>query len=99
MEGFIVDPRKSSPKEFQRGMRDVKLVFAINHTMPYTEEYDNLVKELFAGKIGDGSCVLPPLNLVCADQVTIGNNVLVMGGSLMMSHSSASRWKTGWVLI
>ena len=47
MEGFIVDPRKSGPEEFQKGMRDVKLIFAINHTIPYTEEYDNLVKELF----------------------------------------------------
>ena len=99
MEGFIVDPRKSGPEEFQRGMRDVKLVFAINHTMPYTEEYDNLVKELFVGKNGEGSRVLPPLNLVCADQATLGKNVLVMGGSLLMSHSSASRWKTRWVLI
>ena len=43
-------------------MRDVKLVFAINHTIPYTEEYDNLVKDLFAGKIGGGSRVLPPLS-------------------------------------
>lgn len=86
MEGFIVDPRKSGPEEFQKGMQDVKLVFAINHTMPYTEEYDALVNELFAGKIGEGSRVLPPLNLVCADQVTIGKNVIVMGGSLMMSR-------------
>ena len=86
MEGFIVDPRKSGPEEFERGMRDVKLVYNINHTMPYTEEYDCLVKELFAGKIGEGSRVLPPLNLVCASQVTIGNNVLIMGGSLMMSR-------------
>lgn len=86
MEGFIVDPRLSGPERFERGMRDVKLVFSINHTMPYTEEYDNLVKELFAGKIGEGSRVLPPLNLVCASEVTIGNNVLVMGGSLMMSR-------------
>ena len=76
MEGFIVDPRKSGPEEFQKGLRDVKLVFAINHTMPYTEEYDSLVKELFAEKIGEGSRVLPPLNLVCADQVTIGKDVL-----------------------
>ena len=34
MEGFIVDPRKSTPEDFQQGMRDVKLVFEINHTMP-----------------------------------------------------------------
>ena len=86
MEGFIVDPRQSGPEEFERGMRDVKLVFRINHTMPYAEEYDNLVQELFAGKIGEGSRVLPLLNLVCASEVTIDKNVLVMGGSLMMSR-------------
>ena len=52
MEPFVVDPRKTTPQEKERGMRDVKLVFAINHTMPYTDEYNNLVKELFAGNIG-----------------------------------------------
>ena len=86
MEGFIVDPRKTTPEEFEQGMRDVKLLFGINHTMPYTEEYDNLVKELFAGNIGEGSRVMPPLNLVCANQVKIGRNVLIMGGCLMMSR-------------
>lgn len=86
MEGFIVDPRKTTPEEFEQGMRDVKLLFGINHTMPYTEEYDNLVKELFAGNIGEGSRVMPPLNLVCANQVKIGRNVLIMGDCLMMSR-------------
>ncbi len=86
MEGFVVAPRKTTPEEMERGMRDVKLVFDINHTMPYTEEYDNLVKELFKGKIGEGSRVMPPLNLVCASEVTIGKNVIVMGGCLMMSR-------------
>ena len=83
MEGFIVDPRQSGPEEFQKGMRDVKLVFAINHTMPYTEEYDALVNELFAGKIGEGSRELPPLNLVCADQVTLGKNAVVAAGAVV----------------
>lgn len=86
MEGFTVDPRKTTPEEFEQGMRDVKLLFGINHTMPYTEEYDNLVKELFAGNIGEGSRVMPPLNLVCANQVKIGRNVLIMGSCLMMSR-------------
>lgn len=86
MEGFIVDPRKTTPEEFEQGMRDVKLLFGINHTMPYTEEYDNLVKELFAGNIGEGSRVMPPINLVCANLVKIGRNVLIMGGCLMMSR-------------
>ena len=70
----------------EQGMRDVKLVYAINHTMPYTDEYDRLIQELFVGKIGKGSRVMPPLNLVCANQVTIGRNVMIMGGCLMMSR-------------
>ncbi len=86
MEAFRVDPRKTTPEEMERGMRDVKLVFGINHTMPYTDEYNQLVKELFEGNIGEGSMVLPPLNLVCANQVKIGRNVMIMGGCLMMSR-------------
>ncbi len=86
MEGFVVDPRKSIPADMEQGMRDVKLVYAINHTMPYTDEYDRLIQELFVGKIGEGSRVMPPLNLVCANQVTIGHNVMIMGGCLMMSR-------------
>ena len=86
MEGFTVDPRKTTPEEFERGLRDARLVFNINHTMPYTEEYDRLVQQLFDGKIGEGSRVMPPLNLVCASEVTIGRNVMIMGGCLMMSR-------------
>ena len=44
MEAIVVDPRKTTPEEMERGMRDVKLVFGINHTMPYTEEYNKLVR-------------------------------------------------------
>ncbi len=86
MEAIIVDPRKTSPEEMQRGMRDMKLVFSINHTLPYTDEYNNLVKELFAGKIGDGSMVMPPLKGVCFDRVVIGDNVMIMPDCLMMSR-------------
>ena len=86
METIIVDPRKTTPSEMERGMRDVKLVFAINHTMPYTEEYNNLVKELFGDNLGDGAMVMPPLKGVCFDRVHIGKNVMIMPDCLMMSR-------------
>lgn len=86
MEAFIVDPRKTTTQEMERGMRDVKLVFAINHTMPYTDEYNNLVKELFGNNLGDGVTVLPPLKGVCFDRVKVGNNVMIMPDCLMMSR-------------
>jgi len=59
MEAIIVDPRKTTPEEMERGMRDVKLIFTINRTMPYTEEYNNLVKELFGDNLGEGAMVMP----------------------------------------
>ena len=86
MEAFVVDPRKTTPEEMARGMRDVKLVFEINHTMPYTDEYNKLVKELFVDNLGEGSMVMPPLKGVCFDQVKIGNNVMIMPDCLMMSR-------------
>ena len=70
----------------QRGMRDVKLVFKINHTMPYTEECNDLVKELFGDNLGEGATVMPPLKGVCFDKVKIGNNVMIMPDCLMMSR-------------
>ena len=86
MEAFIVDPRKTTHEEMERGMRDVKLVFEINHTMPYTDEYNKLVKELFGDNLGEGSMVMPPLKGVCFDLVTIGKNVMIMPDCLMMSR-------------
>ena len=86
MEAFVVDPRKTTPEEMARGMRDVKLVFDINRTMPYTEENNNLVKELFGDNLGEGSTVMPPLKGVCFDMVKIGNNVMIMNDCLMMSR-------------
>ena len=85
-EAIIVDPRKTSPEELERAMRDVKLVFKINHTVPYTDEYNNLVKELFGDNIGDGSMVMPPLKGVCFDRVKIGKNVMIMSDCLMISR-------------
>ena len=67
-------------------MRDVKLVFKINHTMPYTEECNDLVKELFGDNLGEGATVMPPLKGVCFDKVKIGNNVMIMPDCLMMSR-------------
>lgn len=86
MEYLRVDPRELTAEELAQGERDAKLVFAINHTMPYTEEYNRLVEDLFEGKIGQGSLVFPPLNCVCADQVRIGERVMIMNNCLMMSR-------------
>ena len=76
------DPAQSDPAE---GVRCAQLCFKINHTMPYTEEYDSLITKLFMDNIGKGSRVMPPLNVVRGNNVKIGKRVVVMNNVLMMA--------------
>lgn len=86
MEEIRVDTRLSSKEDVEKAIRDAQLIFKINHTMPYTEEYDLLISELFKGNIKENSRIMPPLNCICADMVRIGKNVMIMNNCLMMSR-------------
>ena len=84
MEEIRIDMRKATPEERQQGMKDAQLNFKLNHTMPYTDEYNALVKEIF-GEIGEGSRVMTPTTVVRGKNVKIGKRVVVMNNSLFMS--------------
>ena len=85
MEEFRIDIRKPEEADPEEGIRCAQLCFKINHTMPYTEEYDALVKELFMGNIGENSRVMPPVTIVRCNSVKIGKNVVVMNNALFMA--------------
>lgn len=76
------DPQQNDPAE---GRRCSKLCFKLSQTMPYTEEYESLVKELFCGNIGEGSRVMPGIKVVRGNSVKIGKNVVIMYNCLMMA--------------
>lgn len=76
------DPMQGDPEE---GRRSMELCFKINHTMPGTAEYNELIRELFCGRIGSNSRVMPGLTVVRGNRVTIGENVVVMNNCLMMA--------------
>lgn len=62
MQEFIVDPRQSTPEELAEGMRQAQTLFKLNHTMPYTDEYNTLAEELFGHDVfADGGFVMPGL--------------------------------------
>ena len=46
MEFTVVDPRLTSSAELTEGMRQAQTLFKLNHTMPFTEEYNELVGQL-----------------------------------------------------
>ena len=83
---FRVDTRQMTPEEFEKGKKQAQLVFELNHTMPFTERYAEIVQELFKGNIGSNVMVNAPLTCVCADMVKIGNNVVIMNNCLMMAR-------------
>ena len=76
------DPQQNNPAE---GRRCAELCFKLSQTMPYTEEYESLVKELFCGNIGEGSRVMPGINVVRGNRVKIGKGVVIMYNCLMMA--------------
>ena len=83
-----VDLRIPHPEDMEVSRRQAQLLFKLNHTMPMTEEYAEIMHELFEDRIGEGSLVASPLQVVCADKVTIGKNVFVNSNCLMMSRGS-----------
>lgn len=85
MEELRIDMRKPEEANPAEGIRCAQLCFRINHTMPYTEEYDKLINELFLGNIGENSRIMPPVNVVRGNKVKIGRNVVIMNNSLFMA--------------
>ena len=71
MEEIRIDMRKQTPEERAQGVRDAQLCFKLNHTMPYTDEYNKLVSQLF-GEFGEGSRLMTPTTVVRGKNVKIG---------------------------
>ena len=89
MQEIIVDPRQSTPEELAEGMRQAQTLFKLNHTMPYTEEYNAIAEELFGHDVfADGGFVMPGLTGVCFDRVKLGRGVKIMNNCLMMAISN-----------
>lgn len=86
MQEIIVDPRNTTPEEHAEGVRQAQVLFRLNHTMPYTDEYNALVRELFGDGVGEDSRIMPGLTGVCFHMVKIGRNVMIMNNCLMMAR-------------
>ena len=84
MEEIRIDCAHPSEKDMAMAKHQMQTLFRLNHTMPATEEFDLLLKELFPD-MGEGSRVNTPLSGVRFNKVKIGKNVVIMPGCLMMS--------------
>ena len=81
-----VDMRIPNPKDHEENVRTAQVMFKLNQTMPYTEEYQTLLKELFGDNLGEGSYVAAPLSGACVSRIKIGKGVFINSGLLAMAR-------------
>ncbi len=85
-EEIRVDMRTMTAEEREEGARMMQLMFRLNHTMPHTPEYMELLNELFRDRIGEGSFVAAPIAGAALDRVNIGKNVYINTNALLMAR-------------
>lgn len=79
-----IDVTKQTDEELALAKKHAQLIFRFNQTMPETDKYNELMREIFP-TMGENSRVSTPLTAIRPHQVKIGKNVVVMPGCLMMS--------------
>lgn len=84
MQELRVDMSKLTPEETEFFQNEIKNIFRLNHTMPFTHEYSEFLDKVFPNK-GTNVDIRTPVSGVNLGKVKIGNNVVIMCGSLMMA--------------
>jgi acetyltransferase-like isoleucine patch superfamily enzyme len=85
-EEIRIDIRTSVSQRLEETKRCEQLLFQLNHTMPYTEEYEKILKELFGDHLGEGSSICAPLSGSCVNTMRIGKNVFINSNLLAMAR-------------
>ena len=80
-----VDMRERSTEDIKKTQEVTEQVFQFNHTLPRSEEYNNLLVKIF-GELGENSFVASPIQGVCFDNVKLGNNVFINSNALFMAR-------------
>ena len=84
MDEIRIDCAHPTQEEAAMAVSQAQTLFKLNHTMPFTDEYDRLMRQLFPD-MGEGSRVIAPLKGVRFNNVKIGNNVVINSDCLMMA--------------
>ena len=81
-----VDMREMTLEEMGEAFKMNEIVFKLNHTLPNTDEYNNLLKELFGDNLGENSQIMAPIAGAAFDHMKIGDNVYINSNSLLMAR-------------
>ena len=82
MEELRVDVSKLNEEEAKIWKEEVQNVWKLNHTMPYSDEYNELLDKVIPNR-GENVDVRSPITGVNLGKVKIGNNVVIGAGSVV----------------
>ena len=85
MEETRIDVTKQTDEQQALAVHYAQLVHRFNQSLPFSDEWWSLQREIFKDRIGEGSRVMSPITVVRPNAVSIGKCVVVMNGCLMMS--------------
>ena len=86
MEELRVDMRQRDAYDLETYAKHEELVFRLNHTMPRTAEYQEILDELFGDRMGEGSFLRAPLAGAAFDKMIIGKGVFINNNLLAMAR-------------
>lgn len=84
MDELRIDCANLTDDEAKKWKQEVQDVWKLNQTMPYSDEYNELLNKLIPNK-GENVDIRTPITGVNLQKVKVGNNVIIMNGSLMMA--------------
>ena len=79
-----VNMEEFTPEDVIKTNKETELIFKLNHTLPRSDEYMEVMNELF--DIGEDSFVMAPVAGAAIDMLKIGNNVYINSNSLLMAR-------------
>lgn len=77
MEEIRIDLRKAGKERIEKSNETARLLFKLNNTEPFSDEYNKILKELLKGGVGENCYIAPPLYMNIAKNLHIGNNVSI----------------------
>ena len=79
-----VNMEEFTPEDVIKTNKETELIFKLNHTLPRSDEYMEVMNELF--DIGEDSFVMAPVAGAAIDMLKIGNNVYINSNYLLMAR-------------
>ncbi len=81
-----VDLSKASADHGEERRRSAELLFKLNHTLPFSDEYNSFLQKLMGENLGEGSTIVPPLSGAALDMLKIGKDVFINSNLLAMAR-------------